>query len=92
MPRKLYLDESGDLGWKFTAPYRNGGSSRFLTIAYIIIPAANHAICNRVVKNVYLKFGVNPKKELKATHLKLSQKIWVAEQIADCLSKILILF
>jgi len=23
----VYLDESGDLGWKFNAPFMNGGSS-----------------------------------------------------------------
>lgn len=33
----VYLDESGDLGWKFDAPYRSGGSSRYLTIAAIAV-------------------------------------------------------
>jgi hypothetical protein len=33
----IYLDESGELGWKFDAPYRKGGSSRYLTIASLVI-------------------------------------------------------
>lgn len=35
----IYLDESGDTGWKFELPYRNGGSSRYLTIAALIAPS-----------------------------------------------------
>ncbi|AZB91680.1 hypothetical protein DKE41_019025 (plasmid) [Acinetobacter pittii] len=35
----IYLDESGDLGWNFNHPYRQGGSSRFLTIACVITPS-----------------------------------------------------
>jgi hypothetical protein len=34
----LYLDESGDLGWTLDKPYQAGGSSRYLTIATLIIP------------------------------------------------------
>lgn len=34
----VYFDESGDLGWSFDKPYGAGGSSRYLTIAFLIIP------------------------------------------------------
>jgi hypothetical protein len=34
---QIYLDESGDLGWRFDKPYRYGGSSRYLTIVSLII-------------------------------------------------------
>jgi hypothetical protein len=37
MPYKLYLDESGDLGWSFNLPNRNGGSSRFFRKSLIFI-------------------------------------------------------
>ena len=33
----IYLDESGDLGWKFDADFKRGGSSRYLTIAAAVI-------------------------------------------------------
>jgi len=53
MSHKLYLDESGDLGWKFHLPNRQGGSSRYLTIAYIIIPLGLEKKCSRFVKSIY---------------------------------------
>lgn len=33
----IYLDESGDLGFNFSAPFRTGGSSRFLTIGALSV-------------------------------------------------------
>jgi Protein of unknown function (DUF3800) len=53
----IYLDESGDLGWNFTAPFRNGGSSRFLTIAALCIPTAKKHLPKRIVKKLYNKFS-----------------------------------
>jgi len=53
----IYLDESGDLGWNFTAPFRNGGSSRYLTIAAVCVPSAKIALPKRAVRKLYNKFG-----------------------------------
>jgi Protein of unknown function (DUF3800) len=53
----IYLDESGDLGWNFTAPFRNGGSSRFLTIAALCVPAAKKHLSKRIIRKLYQKFG-----------------------------------
>src|ERR1019366_685993 len=53
----IYLDESGDLGWKFDAPYRAGGSSRYLTIGAACVPPEKKHIPKRVVKDLYKKFG-----------------------------------
>lgn len=52
----VYLDESGDLGWNFSAPYRNGGSSRYLTIAALCVPSSKKHIPKRAVKDLYKKF------------------------------------
>jgi hypothetical protein len=49
----IYMDESGDLGWKFDAPYRKGGSSRFLTIAFIICPSNKSHKLDRIVRRIY---------------------------------------
>jgi len=35
-PVRIFVDESGDLGWQFNDPYRAGGSSRYLTLACLI--------------------------------------------------------
>lgn len=52
----IYLDESGDLGWTFTAPYRNGGSSRYLTIASLVVHPSKKHLPKRLIKNLYNKF------------------------------------
>jgi Protein of unknown function (DUF3800) len=53
----VYLDESGDLGWTFTAPYNAGGSSRHLTITAVCVPSENRHIPKRVVKSLYERFN-----------------------------------
>lgn len=87
MLKTIYLDESGDLGWKFTAPFRAGGSSRFLTIAYIVIPNGSEKIIERFVKDIYILFSKNPAKEFKATDMSSSQKQTVTEKIVELLNK-----
>ncbi|MBF4102116.1 DUF3800 domain-containing protein [Gallibacterium anatis] len=52
MQISVYLDESGDLGWKFDAPYRQGGSSRYLTIAAIVINHDKRHILKRLMKDL----------------------------------------
>lgn len=61
----IYLDESGDLGWTFTAPYRAGGSSRFLTISALCVPNEKKHIPKRLVKGLYKKFNWSPQNEKK---------------------------
>lgn len=53
----IFLDESGDLGWKFDAPFRGGGSSRYLTIGAVCVPPEKKHIPKRIVKELYKKFG-----------------------------------
>lgn len=81
MAINIYLDESGDLGWSFTSPFRNGGSSRYLTIAFIICPPDKKHFPKRLVKSIYTKFGADPKKELKGSSLDVSQKKIVAQEV-----------
>ena len=53
----IYVDESGDLGWSFDAPYRNGGSSRYLTVGSLCVPSNKKHIPKRVIKDLYDKFN-----------------------------------
>jgi len=53
----IYLDESGDLGWSFAAPFRNGGSSRYLTIGAICVPSDKKHLPKRIIKKLYGQFG-----------------------------------
>jgi len=61
----FYVDESGDLGWKFDAPYRQGGSSRYLTIATLVCSPEKDHLPKRLITNLYKKFNWNAKKEKK---------------------------
>jgi hypothetical protein len=71
----IYLDESGDLGWKLDAPQGRGGSSKYLTIAALCVPFEKKHFPNRVVKNLYEKFNLSPKDcELKWGLMKPDQR------------------
>jgi hypothetical protein len=86
MPRTVFLDESGDLGWTFTAPYRNGGSSRYLTLGYLIIPQGKDYIPGRLVTSIYDKYGIKPTNEKKGADFSLKQKEFVAAEIVKVLN------
>lgn len=77
----IALDESGDLGWKFDAPYRQGGSSRFLTIASILYPQEKKQYPKRLVRKLYTKFGWNPKEEMKWAEMGDRRRIEFAKRL-----------
>lgn len=62
---EIYLDESGDLGWTFSAPYRQGGSSRFLTIAALVTPVEKAHFPERVIRGLYTERKWTTAKEKK---------------------------
>lgn len=49
----IYLDESGDLGWNFSNPYLKGGSSRFLTLAALLVPPEKDSLPERILRQLY---------------------------------------
>ncbi len=53
----IFADESGDLGWTLDQPYRNGGSSRHLTVAAICVPPQKKHLPKRVVRDLYKAYG-----------------------------------
>jgi Protein of unknown function (DUF3800) len=61
----IYLDESGDLGWNFSAPYRAGGSSRYLTIAAVFTPDTHAHQPARVIRDMYTERAWSTAKEKK---------------------------
>lgn len=76
----IYLDESGDLGWKFTAPYGNGGSSRFLTISALITPSSKSHLPGRVIRDLYKKEKWSTSKEKKWSDMSPSARQHFAAQ------------
>lgn len=77
---KVYLDESGDLGWKFTDPYRLGGSSRYLTIASLITAPYKEHLPKRLIKNLYKKFNWSTNCEKKWAEMTVGERIYFAKQ------------
>jgi len=65
MAAHIYLDESGDTGWRFDYPYTQGGSSRFLVIAACVSSPVKDHIPERLVRHLYQHRGWNPKREKK---------------------------
>lgn len=71
---QIYLDESGDLGWKFNKPYRRGGSSRFLTIASLVVPPSKKHLPKRLLKKLYNHFSWPVSIEKKWSEMNLTER------------------
>lgn len=87
MEANVYLDESGDLGWTFNQPYRKGGSSRYLTIAYILMPRESHHLLGRLVRDCYKKWCIDPKKELKGNLMSYARRTDIVKAAIKLLNK-----
>jgi hypothetical protein len=83
----IYLDESGDLGWKLTEPYRYGGSSRYLTIACLVVSNEQKNHPKRLIKKLYKKFNWPVKIEKKWSDMNLDERIWFAEKANELCTK-----
>lgn len=83
MQASIFLDESGDLGWKFDKPYRQGGSSRYLTIAAILISHEKRHFLKRIMRRLYEHTKTKPNSELKWANLNLEQRLWIAQKLAN---------
>ena len=70
---QIYLDESGDLGWKFDEPYRQGGSSRYLSLAFLFLPIEHRNLPKKIIKKLYKKYRWV--KEKKASDATSNQKL-----------------
>jgi hypothetical protein len=82
----VYLDESGDLGWSFDKPYRHGGSSRYLTIASLIIPKTLIHKTKRIVRKVYAARNESTSEELKGKDLNKNEKMRFIKSVISLLS------
>ncbi|NIG57145.1 DUF3800 domain-containing protein [Chitinophaga sp. Cy-1792] len=87
MRSHVFLDESGDLGFKFNQPYRSGGSSRYLTLGYLICPITDFHIPKRIVRDVYHKFRFDAKKEIKASDLQKHHKDFICASTIKMMEK-----
>lgn len=82
----IYLDESGDLGWVLNKPYRHGGSSRYMTIAFVACPNEKKHLLKRIVRKVYNRTKTDPKIELKGSALNVEDKKYFATEVRKLVS------
>jgi len=67
---QVYLDESGDTGWKFSLPFREGGSSRFLCLAFLFLPKPYKRMQKIIIADLYKKYGwLSEMKASRATEI-----------------------
>jgi hypothetical protein len=83
----VYVDESGDLGWTFDRPFRQGGSSRYLTIAFLLVPQQLSSVPKRIVRKLYSRRKRSPEKELKGSRLKPEEKIYFSNEVIKLLDR-----
>lgn len=83
----IYLDESGDLGWTFTAPYRAGGSSRHITIASLAVTAEKKHLPKRLIKKLYERFNWPTNIEKKWADMSIQERVWFASKARELREK-----
>lgn len=80
---QVFLDESGDMGWSFSKPYRTGGSSRFLCLAIMFLPKADRKRPKRIIADMYSKYGWAS--EMKGSAASPAQKMEFASRTVGML-------
>ncbi|MEN7526716.1 DUF3800 domain-containing protein [Cupriavidus sp. 2SB] len=78
----IYLDECGCLGWQLDKPYQKGGSSRYFTLAAVVIADGDEAILDRPVRGLYKKRRRALSNELKAVQMSAPERQVFAKDIA----------
>lgn len=67
---QVLLDESGDLGWTFNKPYNNGGSSRYLTLAFMFLPKRYLRKPKEIIRKMYRKYKWRNEKKANTASIK----------------------
>lgn len=83
----VYLDESGDLGWTLDKPFGSGGSSRYLSIATLIVPKTISHLPKRIIKKTYKERKQHTSKELKGHELTKEERIKFAERVRSLVTR-----
>jgi len=82
---QVFLDESGDLGWSFDKEFREGGSSRYLTLAFLFLPSQHKRKPKKIIQGLYKRYKWQSEK--KAATAKNSQKIVFSQKVVQLLEK-----
>jgi hypothetical protein len=84
---QIFLDESGDLGWSFDLPNGNGGSSRFITIAGVVVEEAELKHVKRYIADLYRKYNLTPKIEKKGCNFSDNDACYITTNLCKLIEK-----
>jgi Protein of unknown function (DUF3800) len=84
---RIYIDESGDLGWTLDKPNRSGGSSKFVTITGIVISQDEEKYISRFIAEVYKKYNLTTNIEKKGANFIPEHSKYITSQINKIISK-----
>lgn len=80
---QIFVDESGDLGWNFARPFGQGGSSRYLTLACLILPDPHRRRAGDIISRFYAEYKWQ--KEKKASNASHPQRVKFCDHLSDLL-------
>lgn len=84
---RIYIDQSGDLGWKLDKPNRAGGSSRFITITGILISSEQEKYIIRFIRSIYKKYNLTPNIEKKGANFSPEHSRFITSQLNKITNK-----
>lgn len=84
---KVFIDESGDLGWTLDKPNRNGGSSRYITITGLVIEESEEKYITRFIADIYKKYNLTPNIEKKGANFTAEHASYITSQLHKIYSK-----
>ena len=84
---QIYVSRNGDLGFSFDRPFRRGGSSRYLTITFLLVPKKLSHLPKRIVRKIFRKKKFGGDIDLKGARLTLSDKTFFAGKATDLLGR-----
>jgi Protein of unknown function (DUF3800) len=84
---KIFIDESGDLGWTLDKPNRNGGSSRYITLTDLVISENDEKYITRFISDIYKKYKLTPNIEKKGANFLPEHSSFISNQLSKLSTK-----
>ncbi len=84
---KIFIDESGDLGWTLDKPNRNGGSSRYITLTGLVISENDEKYITRFISDIYKKYKLTPNIEKKGANFLPEHSSFISNQLSKLSTK-----
>ncbi len=78
---QIFVDESGDLGFTLDKPNRQGGSSKYITIAGVAVFEEQFKYLRRDIADIYRKYNLTPGIEKKGAKFTNEEAKFICESL-----------